>query len=183
MDSARRHIVAACQSTYGSRFMYLSTSSSTSLWCFTWLITRLGDLIPLLRSNDYMAALAKVHCSCRGWSKSWKLFQFRSLFTHVCVYAKGEEEKDGVQVRWSNTVWFMLGWSDPNLFVLCLPCRVISLGQTLTPNMACRPIENIVYAAKNIFLFLTNFNNVEFLQIIAFIFFFEKYIIFYFTLP
>ncbi|KAG6517415.1 hypothetical protein ZIOFF_020805 [Zingiber officinale] len=39
-DSARRHIVAACQSTYGSR------------------------------SNDYMAALAKVHCSCRGWSKS-----------------------------------------------------------------------------------------------------------------
>lgn len=40
MDSARRHIVAACQSTYGSR------------------------------SNDYMAALAKVHCSCRGWSKS-----------------------------------------------------------------------------------------------------------------
>ncbi|KAL5697361.1 hypothetical protein ACHQM5_030789 [Ranunculus cassubicifolius] len=37
-DGARRHILAACQSPYGSR------------------------------SDDYMAALAKVHCLCRNWT-------------------------------------------------------------------------------------------------------------------
>lgn len=38
VDGAKLHIVAACQSPYGSR------------------------------SDDYMASLAKVHCSCRNWS-------------------------------------------------------------------------------------------------------------------
>ncbi|XP_020570792.1 uncharacterized protein LOC110017954 isoform X2 [Phalaenopsis equestris] len=40
MNAAKRHIVSACQTPYGSR------------------------------SDDYMAALAKVHCSCRNWSFS-----------------------------------------------------------------------------------------------------------------
>lgn len=39
-DEAKRHIVAACQSPYG------------------------------LRSDDYMASLAKVHCLCRNWGSS-----------------------------------------------------------------------------------------------------------------
>ncbi|KAG9134172.1 hypothetical protein Leryth_019858 [Lithospermum erythrorhizon] len=39
-DSAKHHIIAACQSPYGSR------------------------------SDDYMASLAKVHCMCRNWSYS-----------------------------------------------------------------------------------------------------------------
>ncbi|PKA48930.1 hypothetical protein AXF42_Ash016446 [Apostasia shenzhenica] len=38
MDAAKTHVVAACQTSYGSR------------------------------SDDYMASLAKVHCSCRNWS-------------------------------------------------------------------------------------------------------------------
>ncbi|XP_022999590.1 uncharacterized protein LOC111493913 isoform X4 [Cucurbita maxima] len=38
LDAAKQHIVAACQSPYGQR------------------------------SDDYMAALAKVHCLCRNWS-------------------------------------------------------------------------------------------------------------------
>ncbi|KAG0470250.1 hypothetical protein HPP92_016950 [Vanilla planifolia] len=38
MDNAKLYIVAACQTSYGSR------------------------------SEDYMASLAKVHCSCRNWS-------------------------------------------------------------------------------------------------------------------
>ncbi|XP_027107868.2 uncharacterized protein [Coffea arabica] len=39
-DEAKRHIVAACQSPYG------------------------------LRSDDYMASLAKVHCLCRNWGSA-----------------------------------------------------------------------------------------------------------------
>lgn len=39
-DETKRHIVAACQSPYG------------------------------LRSNDYMASLAKVHCLCRNWGST-----------------------------------------------------------------------------------------------------------------
>ncbi|WVY95877.1 hypothetical protein V8G54_028028 [Vigna mungo] len=37
IDAAKVHIVAACQSSYGQR------------------------------SDDYMAALSKVHCQCRNW--------------------------------------------------------------------------------------------------------------------
>ncbi|KAK1277400.1 hypothetical protein QJS04_geneDACA007181 [Acorus gramineus] len=40
LDAAKLHILAACQSPYGSR------------------------------SDDYMASLAKVHCLCRNWSPS-----------------------------------------------------------------------------------------------------------------
>ncbi|KAL3515991.1 hypothetical protein ACH5RR_022893 [Cinchona calisaya] len=39
-DEAKRHIIAACQSPYG------------------------------LRSDDYMASLAKVHCLCRSWGST-----------------------------------------------------------------------------------------------------------------
>ncbi|XP_020114129.1 uncharacterized protein LOC109728188 [Ananas comosus] len=40
MDSSKHHILAACKSPYG------------------------------LRSDDYMASLARVHCQCRNWSLS-----------------------------------------------------------------------------------------------------------------
>ncbi|KAH0452577.1 hypothetical protein IEQ34_019876 [Dendrobium chrysotoxum] len=64
MDAAKVHIVAACQTPYGSEFI----PSPFFFSCLRKFFTCTASNGFCCRSDDYMAALAKVHCSCRNWS-------------------------------------------------------------------------------------------------------------------
>lgn len=75
------HLAEETRCSQSSHAFSMSVSLWTKVWSenmFTFLTTATNSNITLLhiaqfylRSDDYMASLAKVHCLCRNWSPEW----------------------------------------------------------------------------------------------------------------
>lgn len=82
LQSAKFHILEASQSPYGLRSV--NTNSTSNFLSEKWKQVIFLKPSYFHRSDDYMAALAKVHCVCRNWTSSvWKIHQFVIANNHV----------------------------------------------------------------------------------------------------